>query len=97
MLGFLDEQEGINALGPLSTEAPAIAVYVDCRGTGTIDVQVPGLGGFTAPCVANPEGEGLRNLFDTRAIEGEFSVEVEGEVGQQWAISITETTQNTPS
>ncbi|MGV0109442.1 MULTISPECIES: hypothetical protein [Arthrobacter] len=96
MLGFLDEQEGTNALGPLSTEAPAIAVYVGCRGTGTVDVQASSLGSFTAPCQVDPEGEGLRNVFDTRSIEGEFSVEVEGETGQQWAISITETTQDTP-
>lgn len=97
VLGFLDQQEGINAIGPLSTDAPAIAVHVECRGAGTLDVQVSGIGSSSAPCQPTSGVEGVKSVFDVRLAEEELFVEVKGESGQQWAITVTETTQETPN
>lgn len=97
VLGFLDSQEGSNTIGPLSTEAPAIAVYVSCRGTGSLDVELPGLGSFTTLCQSTPTVEGVRNVLDVRFVEEGFRIKVEGTSGQTWAMTIAETTQETPS
>ena len=72
VLGFLDSQEGSNTIGPLSIGAPAIAVYVSCRGTGSLDVELPGLGSFTTLCESSPTVEGVRNVLDVRFVEEGF-------------------------
>lgn len=93
ILGSLDEQEGVNSIGPLSTDAPAIAVYLTCVGTGEISLMIPEVGDFPLVCDVDPSAGTIKNVFDIRYVKDDLLVNVKGLKGQRWAVSVAETEQ----
>lgn len=93
VLGSLDEQEGVNLVGPLTTDAPAIAVYLTCVGSGEIALQIPEVGDFPLVCDTDQSAGTIKNVFDIRYVKDDLSVNVKGLTGQRWAVSVAETEQ----
>lgn len=88
MLGSLADQRGTNVLGPIPRDSDRVAVYVRCRGWGSIEVTLDGVATFTNACSEDPEDLGVRNVLDVRYVS-DLRLTLSGDNSLVWAAAIT--------
>ncbi|GAA1161968.1 hypothetical protein F6W69_06370 [Microbacterium oxydans] len=88
-LGALSSVRGADEIGPVSTTASYVVVYIKCYGTGVVTVDVVGSAKMTQQCLTDETDPGTRNQIQVLNPE-EVTVRGTAENSNMWAIAVTE-------
>jgi hypothetical protein len=87
LIGALSSQRGNALVGPYRRSSDEISVSVQCVGTGTVAVEVVGVGSFPHRCGHPSQDIGVQNSFDVRFVDT-IEVRVSGDNSLVWALAV---------
>jgi hypothetical protein len=89
ILGQLSSQRGTNEVGPYSVPADqAFEVDAVCVGSGTVEISIPGVGGFPVRCDPDGKDPGVKNVFRMGVVTT-VTVRGQGDDSLLWGIAVT--------
>lgn len=89
LLGEISSMRGTDEIGPVSSEAGRVVIYVRCFGSGTLIVEVVGSATFDQQCLTDPEDAGTRNQIQVLAPD-DVVVRGAADSSNVWAIAVTD-------
>lgn len=87
-LAQLDDQTGGGSVEGIPTDFEALSFATDCYGAGTLEVTIPGLGGFTVQCSDDSRNPYMLHT-EVQHVDGNLDVIVAAEDNVHWALSVS--------
>lgn len=89
LLGEISSAQGTYEVGPVSSDAGRVVIYVKCYGTGVITVELVGSATFDQQCLTDPNDPGTRNQIQANSPD-DIVVRGSAETSNIWAIAVTD-------